>query len=343
MKVVGFSRLFGFRQDHADRAADRAPAPGGPAGVGGQACAPCLRHRPARQGLLPPSAAGAFEVVIASRKRLAKMREYELRGRAHARINCWPSSTQCDWALVEGFKHCRPAQDRGLARRQRQAGRSTATTRSSSPSPPTAPAALPHADRRCRCWTSTIRDAIARFLLANAGRFDYHSPLFDDHVSRPRRGRCSAWTKPCSSCSPRRPALTETERVSTFDALGRVLAEDVRSSLDVPPADNSSMDGYALRVADVRGRWHRAAGVRSASPPARSARPLEPGSAARIFTGAPMPAGADAIVMQEQCEAVPGHAWRAGVNARARGRRHGSAAAARTCARAPWCCRAARA
>ena len=43
----------------------------------------------------------------------------------------------------------------------------------------------------------------------------------------------------------------EARSISTFDALGRVLAEDVRSALDVPPADNTSMDGYALRAADV--------------------------------------------------------------------------------------------
>jgi len=94
--------------------------------------------------------------------------------------------------------------------------------------------------------------------------------------------------------------LAEAETVSTFDALGRVLAQEVRSALDVPPADNTSMDGYALRCADVP-----AAGTRlpvSARIPAGSvAGALLPGSAARIFTGAQLPAGADAVVMQEQC------------------------------------------
>ena len=94
--------------------------------------------------------------------------------------------------------------------------------------------------------------------------------------------------------------LAEAETVSTFDALGRVLAQEVRSSLDVPPADNTSMDGYALRCADVP-----AAGTRlpvSARIAAGSvAGALVPGSAARIFTGAQLPAGADAVVMQEQC------------------------------------------
>jgi molybdopterin molybdotransferase len=101
------------------------------------------------------------------------------------------------------------------------------------------------------------------------------------------------------------PAASRTETVSTFEALGRVLGADVRSRIDVPPADNSAMDGYALRVADVA-----AAGSvlpisqRIAAGSVGSA--LAPGSAARIFTGAQVPPGADAVVMQEQCTAVDG-------------------------------------
>ncbi len=99
--------------------------------------------------------------------------------------------------------------------------------------------------------------------------------------------------------------IGETERVSTFDALGRVLAEGVRSGLDVPPADNTAMDGYALRTADVA----EAGAVLPVSqriPAGVVGAPLAAGTAARIFTGAQVPAGADAVVMQEQCEAVPG-------------------------------------
>ena len=98
---------------------------------------------------------------------------------------------------------------------------------------------------------------------------------------------------------------SEAQSVSTFDALGRVLAEDVRSALDVPPADNTSMDGYALRAADVP-----VAGtvlpVSQRIPAGVVGAALAPGSAARIFTGAQLPAGADAVVMQEQCVAVDG-------------------------------------
>ena len=94
--------------------------------------------------------------------------------------------------------------------------------------------------------------------------------------------------------------LAEVERLATFDALGRVLAEEVVSLLDVPPADNTSMDGYALRVADVP-----AVGtvlpVSQRIPAGAVGAPLAPGSAARIFTGAQLPPGADAVVMQEQC------------------------------------------
>lgn len=99
--------------------------------------------------------------------------------------------------------------------------------------------------------------------------------------------------------------LTAIESVSTFDALGRVLGTDVASALDVPPADNTSMDGYAMRAADVP-----AAGtvlpVSQRVPAGVVGQPLLAGTAVRIFTGAQVPAGADAVVMQEQCEALDG-------------------------------------
>lgn len=100
-------------------------------------------------------------------------------------------------------------------------------------------------------------------------------------------------------------AIAGRETVSTFDALGRVLAAPVGSLLDVPPADNTSMDGYALCAADVP-----AAGtvlpVAQRIPAGVVGQPLARGTAARIFTGAQVPPGADAVVMQEQCEAVAG-------------------------------------
>jgi molybdopterin molybdotransferase len=92
-----------------------------------------------------------------------------------------------------------------------------------------------------------------------------------------------------------------TELVSTLSAAGRVLAEPVRSSLNVPPMDNTGMDGYALRVADVPEAGTRLR-VSQRIPAGAVGHPLEPGTAARIFTGAPIPEGADTVVMQELTE-----------------------------------------
>lgn len=97
--------------------------------------------------------------------------------------------------------------------------------------------------------------------------------------------------------------LTSTEQVSTFDADGRVLAADVVSELQVPSFDNSAMDGYAVRAEDLmfgsnelRVTQRIAAGAVGEQ--------LQAGTAARIFTGAPVPQGADAVVMQEDCTRI---------------------------------------
>lgn len=99
--------------------------------------------------------------------------------------------------------------------------------------------------------------------------------------------------------------LAGNESVAVGEADGRVLAQDVVSALHVPPQDNSSMDGYAVRCADLS-----APGVQlpvSQRIPAGSAgAPLQRGTVARIFTGAPVPEGADAIVMQEDCTVLDG-------------------------------------
>ncbi|TWG79652.1 molybdopterin molybdotransferase [Cupriavidus gilardii J11] len=100
--------------------------------------------------------------------------------------------------------------------------------------------------------------------------------------------------------------LAESERVATLDANGRVLARPVTSTLDVPPADNTSMDGYALRCADVPMPGARLR-VAQRIPAGHVGGPLEPGTAARIFTGGLIPPGADAVVMQEQCEVDGDH------------------------------------
>lgn len=99
--------------------------------------------------------------------------------------------------------------------------------------------------------------------------------------------------------------IRETQTLSTFAALGRVLAQDVVSAVDVPPADNTSMDGYAMRAADVPVPG-TVLPVSQRIPAGSVGLPLLPGTAARIFTGAQVPPGADAVVMQEVCEAIAG-------------------------------------
>ncbi len=92
--------------------------------------------------------------------------------------------------------------------------------------------------------------------------------------------------------------VSRVETVATLDALGRVLAEPVVSDIAVPPLDNSEMDGYAVRSADLT---HVPASlpVSQRIQAGQIGQPLAAGSAARIFTGAPIPPGCDAIVPQE--------------------------------------------
>ncbi|MFL6636097.1 MAG: gephyrin-like molybdotransferase Glp [Massilia sp.] len=97
-------------------------------------------------------------------------------------------------------------------------------------------------------------------------------------------------------------AVDGVEDLDTLAANGRVLAVDQVSGLNVPSADNTQMDGYAVRAADCASG---SATLRIAQriPAGTVGAKLEPGTAARIFTGALIPEGADAVVMQEQCEA----------------------------------------
>jgi len=88
------------------------------------------------------------------------------------------------------------------------------------------------------------------------------------------------------------------ESCPLINALGRVLAEDLVSPLAVPGADNSAMDGYAVRASETGGE---PLPVSQRIPAGHPPEPLAPGSAARIFTGASVPPGADAVVMQEAC------------------------------------------
>ncbi|QNK76097.1 molybdopterin molybdotransferase MoeA [Variovorax sp. PAMC28562] len=95
-----------------------------------------------------------------------------------------------------------------------------------------------------------------------------------------------------------------TESVLTFEADGRVLAQDVVSALTVPPRDNSAMDGYAVRAADCA-TADSVLQVTQRIPAGTVGSALAAGTAARIFTGAQIPEGADAIVMQEDTSTLP--------------------------------------
>jgi molybdopterin molybdotransferase len=116
-----------------------------------------------------------------------------------------------------------------------------------------------------------------------------------------------------------RPVAGSIE-IPLLDALRHVLATDVRSSINVPPADNSAMDGYALRASEAG----RALPVSQRIPAGSIGAALIAGTAARIFTGAAIPVGADAVVMQEDCTEVAGEVTisapvSAGQNIRPRG------------------------
>jgi molybdopterin molybdotransferase len=102
--------------------------------------------------------------------------------------------------------------------------------------------------------------------------------------------------------------VLEPERKPILDCLGQVLAEDIYSTIDIPPLDNSAMDGYALRAEDTRGAAETSprnlvvvGEIAAGSMPAAK---VGPGTAVRIMTGAPLPAGADAVVRFEDTDEV---------------------------------------
>ena len=95
-------------------------------------------------------------------------------------------------------------------------------------------------------------------------------------------------------------ATTDIETIAVADAVGRILADSPVAAVDVPPADNSSMDGYVVNIADLHAEQETALTVSARIPAGQAPGTLQSGTCARIFTGAEIPAGADAVVMQEQ-------------------------------------------
>ena len=98
--------------------------------------------------------------------------------------------------------------------------------------------------------------------------------------------------------------VTETESVPLTAARGRVLAADVTAPIDLPPFDNSAVDGYAVRHRDLAAQFETTLAVSGRlTAGSTTVRPIDAGQAIRIFTGAPMPAGADTVFMQEDVRA----------------------------------------
>jgi molybdopterin molybdotransferase len=96
--------------------------------------------------------------------------------------------------------------------------------------------------------------------------------------------------------------VTEVEQVTLDDALGRIAAADVMAAEDLPPFDNAAVDGFAVRHADLNaGAETRLVIAERVMAGHGAPHPVAPNAAIRIFTGAPMPAGADTVFMQEDC------------------------------------------
>jgi molybdopterin molybdotransferase len=95
--------------------------------------------------------------------------------------------------------------------------------------------------------------------------------------------------------------VAQTEKVALSAARGRVLAHDIAAPLDLPPFDNSAVDGYAVRHADLAAQGETRLAVADRVTAGLAASPIAAGTAIRIFTGAPMPEGADTVFMQEDC------------------------------------------
>ncbi|WP_420232359.1 gephyrin-like molybdotransferase Glp [Pseudomonas sp. ABY48] len=110
------------------------------------------------------------------------------------------------------------------------------------------------------------------------------------------------------------PLPPAVQRVTLDQALGRVLAADIRSPMNLPPWDNSAMDGYALRAADLPAAGGHLTLVGRIAAGEAPGQPLQAGQAVRIFTGAPLPPGADTVVPQESCLVEGERVWLPPVN-----------------------------
>lgn len=102
------------------------------------------------------------------------------------------------------------------------------------------------------------------------------------------------------------PPLPGAEEVALREAAGRVLAQDLRAPIPLPPFFNSAVDGYAFRHADLAHEGETRLAIAGRVQAGAAAAPIAPGTAIRIFTGAPMPDGADTVMMQEDAQEEAG-------------------------------------
>jgi molybdopterin molybdotransferase len=122
--------------------------------------------------------------------------------------------------------------------------------------------------------------------------------------TRPARAPLRPLDEVLADLLGRATPLQGEAQISTFDADGRVLTQDLVSPLQVPPQDNSAMDGYAVRLSDLIAAAGAPLAVSQRIAAGAEGTDLQGGTVARIFTGAPVPPGADTVVMQEEAQAA---------------------------------------
>ena len=244
--------------------------------------------------------AGATEVLVGSATRWALV--HELRGDAEPPLAVLLEKlSPVDLVLVEGYKRA-PHPKLEVYRAASASRCSSPTTPPSSRSPPTSRCRGARAGGRSRRHRSHRRhpDPACRAARRHPGAYRARvmAQLTDD---------CFAFSGPLLPVEEveriireRVTPVAETETVALNAARGRVIARDIIAPIDLPPFDNSAVDGYAVRHADLDAEAEtRLAVVERVTAGRAAAHALAARAAIRIFTGAPMPAGADTVFMQE--------------------------------------------
>ena len=283
--------------------------------------------------------AGATEVVISSAKRFAIL--HELRGDPEWDLpDLLAKLAPVDLVLVEGFKR-----DAFPKLEIHRVANGKPLLQPDDPHIVAIACDTPLPQREVPVIDLDDIEAIADVLLKHAVPLRCAAAAHAERVMAQLTDDCFAFSGPLlpiadmeRMIAERVAPVTETETVPLAAARGRVLAADVVAPIDLPPFDNSAVDGYAVRHARSRRQGRDQA--RDRRPPDRRQRARRsrsaPGEAIRIFTGAPMPAGADTVFMQEDVRAEGDAVI---VPAGLKRRRQPAGSPARTCARARSCCR----